>query len=63
LGSIRSVLNGPGLVRFAKVHARSHWKPLVFTAWAVGVLVAYLGQFSDSLDGIRDVLNRIFGGA
>jgi|GEM_PF-3325865 hypothetical protein len=46
------------LVRFIK----DHWKPMVFSAWAVGVLVAYLGQFSGSLDSIRDVLDRIFGG-
>jgi hypothetical protein len=59
VGSIKSVLARPMLVRFV----REHWKPLVFVAWAVGVLVAYLGQFSDSLDSIRDVLSRIFGGA
>jgi hypothetical protein len=52
-----------GSMRSALHRAKAHWKPLVFAAWAVGVLVAYLAQFSDSLDGIRDVLNRIFGGA
>jgi hypothetical protein len=46
------------LVRFIK----DHWRPLVFSAWAVGVLVAFLRQFSDSLDVIGDVLGRIFGG-
>ena len=37
--------------------------PAQTSAWAVGVLVAYLGQFSGSLEAIRDVLSRIFGGS
>ncbi len=48
----------PMLVRFIK----DNWRPLVFSAWAMGVLVAFLRQFSASLEAIRDVLSRISGG-
>jgi hypothetical protein len=58
VGPTRHAVARPMLVRFIK----DHLKPLVFSAWAVGVLVAFLRQFQGSLDGIGDVLGRIFGG-